>query len=448
VPSRKLSDIWLDFGAVDGNSLEHFDFDNFQYVQAETTPFTFDPNFEMQPARQQVDNVDVGSSSRSYQRSHLTPTDKTNSVTTSTAYAPHYPLTAAPLPSFGLSGQRQEIIKVQESLSRQASQQVLQQKQPAVPWHYLRRSPSLQMQKQLVPQQQAAMRQQNSQQLASLPTMNAGPSLAPPEILPYALADYQPQLMLLEQENRRRLLIARQEQDQSQPTTESARTAESEQSAKQYPLATPTSGQIQAYGATSNADAKSPYENWMEVRSLSSGDNGWADVGSSHGHRNTYGYSDSSAIMFDPAKPLHVRTSANDEAMDGRSKLYKYASRGSVKPQKRKFRLKRFSHGGRRSMTVPSTQKPQSTGFVSDDEGEGDEEAGHRVRTRKRRRIQEADDDITEAEGDLELVNEIVADTLMGHGKEREPVEAESALDLADRDIVDVLLEQWTVSVY
>ncbi len=417
---------------------------------------------------------------------------------------PHYPLTAAPgaasLPSLDLSGQRQGTVRVQEPLSRQASQQVLQQEQSAVPRHYLPRPPLLEMQRQLAPQQQTATQQQNSQQLAPAPTMNAGPALTPPEIPPYALPDYQLALMLVEQQNRKRLLVSRQEQeDESQPTIDSARASESEQSAKQYPLTTPTTKQIQAYAAMSNADAKSPYKNGMEVRSLSSGDNGWADVDPGHGQRNTCGYSDSSAIMFDSAKPLHVsaildlsaleatrvpslhseesgqdeqidfdalwawpsntpgmgsprpvRTSANDEAaMDVHSKPHKSAKRGSIRPEKRKpSRRTKPSLGERRSMVVPSTRKPQSTGFVTDEEREGDKEACYRVRTKKRRRIQEADDGITEAEGDLELVNDIVADNLAGHGKERELVETESALDSADRDIVDVLLEQWTVPVY
>jgi hypothetical protein len=275
------------------------------------------------------------------QASVPSPTGKTNLVTTFPAYASHYPRTAAP---------------------------------------------------GVAPQQQAAMQQQSSQQLAPAPAMNAGPALQPLDYRLHLmlleqqhtkrlriarqeqdnksqkLIDYEHQLMLLEQQNKERVRLARQEQDnKSQPTTDSARTV-----------------------------------------------------------------------------------SADDEAAIGvHSKPHKSAKRGSVGPQKRKSSIRtKSSYGERRSMVVPSTQEPQSTGFVSDEEGEGDEEAGHRVRTKKRRRIREADDDITEAEGDLELVNDIVADTSAGHGKERELVETESALDLTDRDIVDVLLEQWTVSVY
>ncbi|KAI4642854.1 hypothetical protein J4E93_006923 [Alternaria ventricosa] len=55
----------------------------------------------------------------------------------------------------------------------------------------------------------------------------------------------------------------------------------------------------------------SPGENWMEIRSLSSSDNGWVDVGLGHGHRNSYDYSDSSAIIFNPAQSLHIRTGSN-----------------------------------------------------------------------------------------------------------------------------------------
>ncbi|KAF1828238.1 hypothetical protein BDW02DRAFT_603599 [Decorospora gaudefroyi] len=67
------------------------------------------------------------------------------------------------------------------------------------------------------------------------------------------------------------------------------------------------------YTANSNAatansvSTGSPGENWMEIRSLSSSDNGWVDVGFSH--RNSYDYSDSSAII-NPAH-LHIRTGSD-----------------------------------------------------------------------------------------------------------------------------------------
>jgi hypothetical protein len=61
--------------------------------------------------------------------------------------------------------------------------------------------------------------------------------------------------------------------------------------------------------ATANSvSTGSPAEQWMEIRSLSnSSDNGWVDVGL--GHRNSYDYSpESSALIFDPAQTLHIRT--------------------------------------------------------------------------------------------------------------------------------------------
>jgi hypothetical protein len=55
----------------------------------------------------------------------------------------------------------------------------------------------------------------------------------------------------------------------------------------------------------------SPGEQWMEVRSLSSSDAGWVDVGAHHNHRHSYDFSDSSAIVFNPAQSLHIRTSSD-----------------------------------------------------------------------------------------------------------------------------------------
>ena len=62
---------------------------------------------------------------------------------------------------------------------------------------------------------------------------------------------------------------------------------------------------------TASVGTGSPGENWMEIRSLSSSDNGWVDVGLGHGHRNSYDYSDSSAIIFNPAQSLHIRTGSD-----------------------------------------------------------------------------------------------------------------------------------------
>ncbi|CAO2655795.1 Nn.00g045980.m01.CDS01 [Neocucurbitaria sp. VM-36] len=63
-----------------------------------------------------------------------------------------------------------------------------------------------------------------------------------------------------------------------------------------------------ANAATANSvSTGSPGEQWMEIRSLSSSDNGWVDVG----HRNSYDFSDNSAIIFNPAQSLHIRTNSD-----------------------------------------------------------------------------------------------------------------------------------------
>ncbi|KAF1363076.1 hypothetical protein EJ07DRAFT_173784 [Lizonia empirigonia] len=62
--------------------------------------------------------------------------------------------------------------------------------------------------------------------------------------------------------------------------------------------------------ATASIGSGSPGEQWMEVRSLSSSDAGWVDVGA-HNHRHSYDFSDSSAIVFNPAQSLHIRTSSD-----------------------------------------------------------------------------------------------------------------------------------------
>ncbi|EUC41800.1 hypothetical protein COCMIDRAFT_105248 [Bipolaris oryzae ATCC 44560] len=62
--------------------------------------------------------------------------------------------------------------------------------------------------------------------------------------------------------------------------------------------------------ATANSvSTGSPGENWMEIRSLSSSDNGWVDIG--FNHRNSYDYSENSAIIFNPAQSLHIRTGSD-----------------------------------------------------------------------------------------------------------------------------------------
>jgi len=61
--------------------------------------------------------------------------------------------------------------------------------------------------------------------------------------------------------------------------------------------------------ANSVSTGGSPEEQWMEMRSLSSSDNGWVDVGV--GHRSSYDFSDTSAIVFNPAQSLHIRTNSD-----------------------------------------------------------------------------------------------------------------------------------------
>jgi hypothetical protein len=59
--------------------------------------------------------------------------------------------------------------------------------------------------------------------------------------------------------------------------------------------------------ATASVSTGSPSEQWLEIRSLPSSDNGWVDIG----HRNSYDFSDNSAIVFNPAQSLHIRTNSD-----------------------------------------------------------------------------------------------------------------------------------------
>ncbi|KAI8935405.1 hypothetical protein NX059_012568 [Plenodomus lindquistii] len=61
--------------------------------------------------------------------------------------------------------------------------------------------------------------------------------------------------------------------------------------------------------ANSVSTGGSPSEQWLDARSLSSSDNGWVDV--SVNHRNSYDFSDTSAIVFNPAQSLHIRTNSD-----------------------------------------------------------------------------------------------------------------------------------------
>ncbi|KAH7396853.1 hypothetical protein DE146DRAFT_53158 [Phaeosphaeria sp. MPI-PUGE-AT-0046c] len=67
-----------------------------------------------------------------------------------------------------------------------------------------------------------------------------------------------------------------------------------------------TNADFTAPSATS-VSTGSPSEQWLEIRSLPSSDNGWVDLG----HRNSYDFSDNSAIVFNPAQSLHIRTNSD-----------------------------------------------------------------------------------------------------------------------------------------
>ena len=79
--------------------------------------------------------------------------------------------------------------------------------------------------------------------------------------------------------------------------------------------------------ATANSvSTGSPGEQWMEIRSLSSSDNGWVDIGH---HRNSYDFSDASATIFNPALSLHIRTnsdSSNSNHSDAPPSAHSFSS--------------------------------------------------------------------------------------------------------------------------
>jgi hypothetical protein len=72
-----------------------------------------------------------------------------------------------------------------------------------------------------------------------------------------------------------------------------------------------------AHSAASASAGGSPGEQWMEIRSIGSipsSDNGWVDLGA---HRNSYDFSDTSAIVFNPAQSLHIRTNSDSTNSNG-----------------------------------------------------------------------------------------------------------------------------------
>ncbi|KAF2020690.1 hypothetical protein BU24DRAFT_6719 [Aaosphaeria arxii CBS 175.79] len=62
--------------------------------------------------------------------------------------------------------------------------------------------------------------------------------------------------------------------------------------------------------SSNSVNLDSPGEQWLEVRSLSSSDNGWTAVDFG-GHRNSYDFTPESAIIFNPAQALHIRTNSD-----------------------------------------------------------------------------------------------------------------------------------------
>ncbi|KAF2264716.1 hypothetical protein CC78DRAFT_463282 [Lojkania enalia] len=63
--------------------------------------------------------------------------------------------------------------------------------------------------------------------------------------------------------------------------------------------------------SSSSVSTGSPGENWLEVRSLSSSDHGWTAVDVANNHRSSFDFSnDQSAIVFNPAQSLHIRTNS------------------------------------------------------------------------------------------------------------------------------------------
>ncbi|KAF1967718.1 hypothetical protein BU23DRAFT_286332 [Bimuria novae-zelandiae CBS 107.79] len=72
--------------------------------------------------------------------------------------------------------------------------------------------------------------------------------------------------------------------------------------------------------ASASAGSGSPTEQWLEVRSLSSSDNGWNTVDFGHAHRNSYDYpSDPQVLISNPAQTLQIRRNSDSSAEGPRS---------------------------------------------------------------------------------------------------------------------------------
>lgn len=64
-----------------------------------------------------------------------------------------------------------------------------------------------------------------------------------------------------------------------------------------------------ASAASASVTTGSPTEHWLEVRSLSSSDNGWSTI-EMNGHRNSLDFTDQ-AVIFNPGQALHIRTNSD-----------------------------------------------------------------------------------------------------------------------------------------
>ena len=182
-------------------------------------------------------------------------------------------------------------------------------------YHQARTYRQAQMQQQQQQSDQIQIQQQDVMQLQSPSTPSPAMPMLTRPMLPstnHALQDYQYRLRSLEQQNKKRLLISRQEQtDESEPPAKRARPTQSEEDAKQGLLLPPVASSSRLDPIIASVSTGSPGKNWMEIRSLSSSDNGWVDVDPGHGYHNSYHYSDSSATIFNPVQSLHIRTGSD-----------------------------------------------------------------------------------------------------------------------------------------
>jgi hypothetical protein len=479
-------------------ALECFDFDSFLHGQDEVVPFSmygfdFDAGAEQElPLKI---NLETLSSSQSYQQSYITPTTNTRPDIASKTPG------AAPVSSLDLHDQRQAHIIAQEQLLQQDPQQVSEKEQSTPPQQYLQHSApkeiSRQEQSQMMLHEQQAQTQSTQDQAQAAtqsiagtsqalfsPTMpmlnrpvppsgsrlvpsmpmgyrptilqvngspqksvegllhypshsrklNLSPALTPPSMGNHALQDYQNQLMLLEQQNRKRLLDSRVTQDNNNQLKRG-----------HIPIESCMSGQRQRQ----DPDASPHISSWPNVATAHN-ENGWVNVGFSHGDRNSYDYYDNSFITFNPTQKLHISTGAGVQAISDVSfPSPEPTNSNSLKPAKKKsFRRPSSSRIKPSQKRMLSPEVPQRTGFISTEENEDDEEIGYRVRLKKRRKTKESEDEIVGAQSDLELVDNDTADVLFPLFGKDKIIETRTTLNSADRDIVDVLLEEWTVPVY